>query len=309
MRAVAAVVSVVALAAAACGPELGAPGAWVAADEIADPALRPEVVADAYPPPAMGERLRVVSFNVHFGEDVAGLADTLATHPALAGADVVLLQEIEAHPGEGGSRAARLAAALAMNHVYAPARLEPDAGDGVTHGLAVLSRHPLADVAVMELARAEIGFNTRRRIALAVDVVVGGDPAATVRVVDVHLDLRLGVTDRLRQLRPTVVDHGDPVIVGGDLNTIPWAWAEGVVPSLPAQAITDFDAAVAIDAMMTGLGYAAPTSALGPTDELPVVDVRLDSLYPRGLDVVGAAVGDGVTVSDHLPVSIDLALR
>ncbi len=292
------------LALIGCGPELGEPGRWLAPDELTDDAQRPEVVLDAYPVTTPGDRLRIVSFNVHFGEDVAAIAEVLRAHPALAGADVIFLQELEAHPDEAGSRAARLAAALAMNFVYAPARPTDDGG---SHGIAVLSPHRLDDVVIMELARAEVGFNSRRRIALGVDVWPGGDPAIAVHVVNVHLDLRLGVTERLRQLRPVVIDHPARVVIGGDLNTIPWAWAEGVIPSLPAQAAVDFDAAAAIDALMTAQGFAAPTAALGPTDQLPIASVRLDSIYVRGVTPLAATLGADVDVSDHLPISVDVA--
>lgn len=290
------------LAAAACGPELGPAQPWRDAAAI-EGALRPELALDRYPAPPAPARLRVVTFNVHFGADVDGLADALLASGDAGGADLLLLQEIEAHPDEGGSRAARLAARLAMNHVYAPGRVE---GAG-THGVAVLSRFPLLDAQVMELARADIGFHTRRRVALAVDVLIGD---GVLRVVDVHLDLRIGVADRLRQLRPVVIDQPTPVVVGGDLNTIPWAWIEGVVPSVPAQAAVDADAARAVDAMMAGLGFTAPTAALGPTDnlaELPLADQRLDSIYPRGLTPTAAAIVGDVDTSDHLPVRVDLA--
>jgi hypothetical protein len=76
-------------------PELGAPQPWIDAAAI-DGALAPELVLDRFDAPA-GERLRVVSWNVHFGADVDALAVGL-DDPALAGADVVLLQEIEAYP-------------------------------------------------------------------------------------------------------------------------------------------------------------------------------------------------------------------
>ena len=75
------------------------------------------------------------------------VAAAISGDPHLSATDVLLIQEIEDHPGEGGSRASRLAAALKMAFVYAPARTE---GDG-THGLAILSRYPLERVEVMEL--------------------------------------------------------------------------------------------------------------------------------------------------------------
>ncbi|MCB9564465.1 MAG: endonuclease/exonuclease/phosphatase family protein [Kofleriaceae bacterium] len=284
---------------AGCGPELGDAHPWIDAADL-DGVLRPELALDREPIPAATDRLRVVTFNAHYGEDVAALAAALTDSPDLAGADVVLMQELEDQPDEGSSRASRLADLLAMNYVYAPAR---PSGAG-THGLAILSPHPMARVQVMELPHADIGFHSRRRIALAADVEIAG---VAVRVVDVHLDTRLGVADRLRQLRPAVIDLDDRVVVGGDLNTLPWAWLEGVVPDLPAQAALDEDAARAVDELMTALDFATPTAALGATDNDPILDARLDSLYPRGLGVRDAAVARDVDASDHFPVRVDLA--
>ena len=80
-----------------------------------------------------------------------------------------------------------------------------------------------------------------------------------------------------------------------------------VVPDLPAQAALDEDAARAVDELMTALDFATPTAALGATDNDPILDARLDSLYPRGLGVRDAAVARDVDASDHFPVRVDLA--
>ena len=84
--------------------------------------LGPDPDPAAVPPPAAV--LRVASWNVHFGADPAGLAAAIGAEPALAAADVLLIQEVEAYPDEPGCRAARLAAALGMTWAYAPARQE-----------------------------------------------------------------------------------------------------------------------------------------------------------------------------------------
>jgi endonuclease/exonuclease/phosphatase family metal-dependent hydrolase len=284
------------VALAGCGG-LGPPQPWIDADAI-EGELRPEVARDGAPPPPPSARLRVVCWNVHFGADVDALADGLG-HPDLAGADLILVQEIEAYPDEDGSRASRLAARLEMNFVYAPARRE---GSG-THGLALFSRHPLAAVRVMELPHADVAINERRRVALGADMLVDGAP---IRVVDVHLDTRLGIADRMAQLHPAVIDLGEPAIVGGDLNTLPYSWLAGLGPSAPAHVATDLEAAGAIDEMMAALGFAAPTSTLGPTDDFPIVAWRLDSIYAAGSEVTGAEVVDSVSASDHVPVRVDL---
>src|SRR5688572_14115436 len=155
------------LVVASCGCAAPVPeGAWVPAAEAPLPVEVDTSREPAEPP----ELLRVMSFNVHFGEDVEALAGALA-----GAADVIAVQEIESYPDEGGSRAARLAALLDMNHVYAPARAERDG----THGLALLTALSIKDVAVMALPDIDHAYRDRDRIALA--ATVGG----ALRVVNV----------------------------------------------------------------------------------------------------------------------------
>jgi endonuclease/exonuclease/phosphatase family metal-dependent hydrolase len=280
---------------AACDIAVGDPGAWIPIAELDGP-LRPELVQ---PPSAAepGNRLRVVTFNVALGENVEALAEALTTHPDLAGADVVLLQEIESHPAEDQSRAARLAAALGMGHAYAPAREV----DGGTHGLAILSRFRLSDVEVMALPRVELTIRPRHRIALAARI-------AGVRIVNVHLDTRINITDRILQLRPAILDEPAPVLVGGDFNTNPYAWTAGALPDLPGEAVTGTDQADLLDDYMRSAGYDTPTAALGPTQDALVMRLRLDAIFTRGLIPIDAGVVPDLELSDHLPLWLDVPL-
>src|SRR5207244_8655228 len=67
---------------------------------IVDPQALPCEVAVHDPVPARpGDDLRVVTFNVHFGANVPALAGAIRSNPELSRADVLLLQEIERHPG------------------------------------------------------------------------------------------------------------------------------------------------------------------------------------------------------------------
>src|SRR6266508_3266747 len=132
---------------------MGDPQPWVPAEDITGP-LRPELGESPVPANARGldlGALRVVTYNVERGEDVEGLAETFDVDDELSHADLVMVQEIESHPGEGGSRAKRLAAKLGMGYVYAPERLQ---GDG-THGTAILSVYPLRNVQVMQLPHVD----------------------------------------------------------------------------------------------------------------------------------------------------------
>ena len=255
------------------------------------------------PPPtaralATGCTLRVATWNVHFGEDPDDLAGQLAASTEIARADVLLVQEIEAYGAEPGTRSARLARALGMTWVYAPARVE---GDG-THGIATLSRLPLDATLVRRLPFFDQPLNPRDRIALATDVVLGD---ARVQIVNLHLDVRLGPVDRIRQLHPAVNDIAERVIVGGDFNTNPWAWVDGILPLAATEAIVDQEQAAVVDDYLTGKAFTGAVPVSETTMRLPAFQIRTDDLYARGLPVIAAGV-EHVDGSDHWPVWFDV---
>lgn len=243
-------------------------------------------------------RLRVTTFNVELAADVPALAAAIEGS-SIAGTDVMLVQEIEDHPREGRSRAAALAEALGLGYAYAPAR---EVGDGGSHGLALLSRYPMSEVQVMELPRVDLPVRPRRRIALAATI-------AGVRFVVVHLDTRIGIVDRILQLRPAILEAGEPAVVGGDFNTNPYAWTGGLIPDLPTHALADTDQAPLLDDYMAEAGWDTPTAGSGATQDAIVTRLRLDALYTRGLDTRATGVDRGLAVSDHWPLWIDVVQR
>jgi endonuclease/exonuclease/phosphatase family metal-dependent hydrolase len=249
------------------------------------------------PPPST---LRVATWNVHFAADPEKLAANLLGSE-LAKVDVLMIQETEAWPDEPVSRTRRIADALGMTWVYAPARLEDE---GATHGIAMLSRFPLESVAVRKLPFIDYPIRARRRNALAADIVVGD---RRVRVIDVHLDVRIGAADRVLQLDPAVIDQPDRAIVGGDFNTNPWAWVEAAVPLTGTEAIVGMEQAAVLDDYFEGLGFTGALPVDTATFRVPGLGVRADDIYARGYSITGAGVAN-VDGSDHWPVWTDIAL-
>ncbi|HEY0253421.1 MAG TPA: endonuclease/exonuclease/phosphatase family protein [Kofleriaceae bacterium] len=272
-------------------------GAWTDASAITG-TFAPELG----PAPAPGVAkctLRIATWNLHTAPDPADLATQLLASREVASADVIFTQEIEAHPNEPGSRASRLATALGMTWAYAPARVE---GNG-THGIAILSRYPLARVEVRELPFVDRPISTAHRVALAADVMIGDE---TLRVVDVHLDTRLSPADRIRQMHAAVNDVGEDLVVGGDLNSQPWPWIDGTVPVTSTDAVIGQNHARILDDYMAQNRFAGAISPSTGTMRIPVVSMRLDNLYARGYAITAADV-EHVDGSDHWPVWIDLA--
>ena len=276
-----------------------APRPWVAANEIVAP-FSPEL-GPAPAPIEIPATLRIASWNVERAPDPEAVAHEIATSPVLASAGVILVQEIEAYGDEPGTRTARLATALGMTWFYAPARVQ---GDG-THGDAILSRFPLGAPEVKQLPLVDQPINPVQRIAQRAVVELG---ARTLPVVNVHLDTRMSVVDRIRQLDPAVADNPHEVLVGGDLNTLPWIFVQTAVPLTGTEAVLGQDQAQVVDDYLNDLGFITPIVAAADTHE-SVIDTRLDALCPRGFTVLDAGVDYSVAGSDHYAVWIDIDLR
>jgi endonuclease/exonuclease/phosphatase family metal-dependent hydrolase len=274
---------------------------WEPAESI-EGILAPEFGAApaAYAAPANGV-LRVASWNCERAPDPELLAREYFESPEMSKADVLMIQEVETHNDESSSRASRLAAALGMTYVFAPARRE-----GYTHGIMLASRYPITNARVMRLPLGNAAFNTNPRNSLAAELVIGDK---VITFVDIHLDVRLGPVDRIRQIHPVVTQVPENVAIGGDFNTNPWAWVSTTVPLTSTEAIVGQDQAHVLDDYMMEQGFVVPIGPDEVTFNVPPLDhMRLDEVYVRGHRVLGSGVARGVEGSDHWPVWVDLQL-
>ena len=246
-----------------------------------------------------GCTVRIASWNVHFLPDPDDLVARLAASTKLAAADVILVQETALWPGETVSRTGQLAEALAMTWAHSPVALLPD---GVLQGNAILSRFPLERVTVKRLPHVDQPYHGQARGALAADIVVG---AHRLRVVDVHLDIRLQITDRIRQLDPAVTDMDERAVVGGDFNTAPWQWAEGLVPVTSTEAVIGMEQAALLDDYLASRRYTGTIPVDTNTFTAPGFEMRLDNLYPRAVPILDAGI-EHVGGSDHWPIWVDV---
>jgi endonuclease/exonuclease/phosphatase family metal-dependent hydrolase len=252
--------------------------------------LRPNAGAVA----PRGQAFRLVTYNVHMikGEKIAA---ALRSDPILLAADVVLLQEVNSHPHEGASRACVAARGLAMHCAYAPGY---GLDDGGSHGVAILSRWPLADLQVIELPYHDVVVNSARRVALGATIRLAGTP---LRLYAVHLDNRINPQDRKDQLAP-VLDAADrqsgPVVIAGDMNTSPFVWGGNLIP-VPAGVQDN-----RLERYVRKRGYDTPVVDSGPTHQY--MSMRLDAVYTRGMAASAHGVVSTVRASDHLPLWVDL---
>jgi len=211
-----------------------------------------------------------VSFNVANSQEVDSALAVLTGEPSLAGADILLLQEMD----EPGVR--RMADALEMGYVYYPAIVRRSTGRDF--GNAVLSRWPIVSDEKILLPHLSI-FGATRRIATVATVQVG---RTRVRVYSAHLDTKVNMAERERRDQmSTLLRDAAPhphVILGGDLN----------------------DARMAELAALSGFAW--------PTRDGPRTTWggRFDHILFKGLEppdsAAAGAVEDNRGASDHRPV-------
>jgi endonuclease/exonuclease/phosphatase family metal-dependent hydrolase len=246
-------------------------------------------------------RITVTTFNVHFGERTKEIADAIKNNSNLSRSSVILLQEVESYKHEGKHRAEKIAAHLGMEYSYVPARNIDNEDD--THGLAILSKYPILSTEVVNLEYFRLGLVSRTRIAQNAEIQIGG---TEVLFSNLHLDTRLNFPDRATQINSIVAklkSHRiNKVLIGGDLNTMPFVWARRTVPvfySNQRRRMDDF---------MSVHGFENQLYKIGHTLKQGIVRFSLDAFYSRGIKVLDFGVERSVKVSDHKPVWVDIEI-
>jgi endonuclease/exonuclease/phosphatase family metal-dependent hydrolase len=160
---------------------------------------------------AVTREVRVVTFNIKFGEHVDEAAALLAGDPRTRRADVLVLQEMDA-PGTE-----RLARALLMNHAYVPSAVHPSSRRDF--GVAILSPWPITSARKVVLPHQH-RFRRLRRAVVAATI---GGPLGEFRVYGLHLENPWGLSQgkRRAQARAVLADARDwtgSIVIAGDLN-------------------------------------------------------------------------------------------
>jgi endonuclease/exonuclease/phosphatase family metal-dependent hydrolase len=226
-------------------------------------------------PRCVPAQLRVVSFNVKYAQHVDRAIALFDSTPALRGADIIALQEMDA------AATRRFAGALGLWYVYYPASTRPVSKQDF--GNAILSRWPI--VADRKILLPHLGrILAARRAAVAATIDVGG---LAVRIYSVHLatQLEIGTEGRRDQALAVVADaETHPrVVVAGDMNSY------------------------GIGETFVAAGFAWPTR------DQPVTTAffNWDHIFLRGLALTSpdssGVVEDNRFASDHRPVWAVLA--
>ena len=239
--------------------------------------------------------LRVLTYNIHAGKDAAqqhNLGRVAAVIRA-AGADVVLLQEVDRRTARSGGedQVATLARLTGMNSAFGKS-LDYQGGE---YGIALLSRFPLDSVRLVPLEvtppQERSGALYEPRIALHAIVRA---PHGAVHIVNTHLDPGGAPTYRHQEIIGLLahvaytVPPDAPLIVGGDLNARP------NTREIVALTLTFSDAWTQCGA--GAAGYSFPAHA---------PDRRIDYVMLRLSRCTSARVLD-VQSSDHRPLLVTL---
>ncbi len=211
--------------------------------------------------------------------------------------DVLLLQEVEVE-NKTAEYIKHLAGEYGYYVAYEPSRT---AGTYRSHGLAILSRFPIHSTQVLELPQFNLGFHTRRRIALVAELQT---PQGVFRACDVHLDSRLNITERLYQLavlsnyaknHPT-----QEVIIGGDFNTIPLALWKNIIPF---KYVNQYKI---LAEYMIEQGFTSFFDKTIYSFRPRTLRWSLDGIYVRNLVIQDYGVERVLSMSDHIPLWVEI---
>lgn len=236
--------------------------------------------------------MRLVTFNIHHGVGLDGVLDLGRVAAVLADVDVACLQEVDDHfsaRSRWEDQAGRLAELLGMEVAFAAAlRLEPDrpGTPARRYGNAILSRHPLDEIARVPLPAAE---GDEARVLLGARVRLGG---AFVRCYVTHLEQSSARTRRRQAdaVADAVEARPGHAIVAGDLNAVDGA---GELAAFRERFVDAWPAA--------GDGSGHTHRADRPGRRIDYV-WHTSGLVTRRAEVLASPA------SDHLPLLVDIAV-
>ncbi len=235
---------------------------------------------------APADSVRVVSWNIQYGENFEQALGEINANPDLASADIILLQEM----GPDGTR--HIAEELGMYHIYGGAAVHPH--HKKLFGNAVLSRWPIIDDQVLILPHETL-LTGHRRIAVSADIDLGG---MTVRAISIHtatvvMDQEKRI-DQAKAARDSLGGFEGPVIIGGDFNTV-----------------SEYDVTLLRQAMrrlrMKTIRLPAGPTISNKYKKLPGSESVLDHIFCKEFEPGSRGVARETLASDHYPVWAMLA--
>ena len=229
------------------------------------------------------QTLKVVSYNVNDGLDMAQVTRELGMYNPLRGADFILLQEMD----EVGTE--QIARELQYNYIYypttMPTRIERNFGN------AILSRWPLSQPHKLILPHKH-PTNKQLRIAVRATAEL---PDREITLYSVHTETYTVLTKLVIVLVSHFADDIGPgesaVIVGGDFNT---------VSGRSIRRLKRLFGEIGLMRASAGAGTTVKKYKTRPS--------AADHIFTRGFEVKDRGALHATLASDHFPVWVELIL-
>lgn len=231
------------------------------------------------------DTIKVVSFNIKFGEKIKEASEEIHRQEVLRNPDIVLLQEMD---GKGVESIAREGQ---FNFVYFPASMRGK--NNKDFGNAILSRWPIHDGQKIILPH-EQPISKQLRVATTATVVIG---KIRIRVYSVHTETSwLGIDERIEQvdsILASVPAEFEHVVIGGDFNTVSSATIKRVEQRFTNAGFTRGSRSVDFTAVEGPFG---------------LLEFELDHIFVKGFKVLSAGTGEKTDASDHLPIWLNISI-
>jgi len=221
--------------------------------------------------------LRVVTWNLHFGEKLDKIIATLENTKELHEPDLLLLQEIDA---EGADRIARH---LRYNYIFYPTVFSRQRGK--EYGLAILSTWPLENAERILLPNWLPGWVENRYLIKAVTSVNG----KVITVFNTHFDVAW-MRHQGEFLGEELAPPEGLTILGGDFNT----WQPSSITEL--------------ETLLQALGMERLTRKTGVSFDFHGFHFILDHIFSSESHDYSAGVIHETDASDHFPVWAEIVI-
>jgi endonuclease/exonuclease/phosphatase family metal-dependent hydrolase len=236
------------------------------------------------------KELKVVSYNIRWrgGEDLQKLIELFRRDPGIGRASILGLQEVDRNKKrtDNINTVKLIADELRMHYAWtAPPGVKADQEEET--GVAILSIYPLSDVQRIVLPHEGPGH--RRRVAIGATVTIGN---RAIRYYSVHSETRVAVDKKIQQMQAVLTDldrypKDMPAIILGDFNT----WESSAVTKTRK--------------LFTNSGFETPFDDRSTFSRKIVfipIELKLDWIWLRNLEVVSNGVERKISLSDHWPM-------
>jgi endonuclease/exonuclease/phosphatase family metal-dependent hydrolase len=241
--------------------------------------------------------IKVLSYNIRWrsGDELKRLIKLFQDDPEIGNASIMGLQEVDRQKKRSGrtNTVKEIAESLGLHYAWA-APPTAKADDEEETGVAILSVYPISDIRRIVLPYE--GPGKRRRVAIGATLRI--PKMMDLRVYSAHAETRISLDKKLQQMGALLQDLAQypssmPAIVLGDLNT----WEP--------------NAGGNVSKLFIGAGMQTPFGSQSTFSRRILfvpIELRLDWVWLRNLEVASYGIDNKIGISDHWPLWVNLKL-